>query len=64
LTHQGILWVEKRVTGAEVLSIINDIGWVAMGNYVNGVVRNLKEFTRVSTACAERWELQFDTANT
>jgi hypothetical protein len=53
-----------RVSGAEGLSLVDDVGWVATGNNVNQVVRILEACARVSIDWAERWELQFDTAKT
>ena len=56
--------VEEGVFGAEDLSFAEDVGWVATGNGVNQDVRKLEACARVSLDWAERWELEFDTANT
>ena len=35
-------WVEERFSGAEGLSSVDDVGWVATANDINEVVRNTK----------------------
>jgi len=57
-------WVELNVGGAEGLCIVDNVGWVVTRNKVNQVGRKLKACAKVSIDCAERRELEFDTAKT
>ena len=52
------------MAGAKSLSFMDDVGWVATGNNINEVVRQLEASARVSIDWVERQELEFDTANT
>jgi len=56
-------WVEDRVQ-AEGISFADDLGWVATGKDVNQVVERLETCTAESIECANRRDLQFDTAKT
>jgi len=55
-------WVEQYVSEAEVLSCVDDLGWVATGSDVNHVVSILRRCTAKSIEWASRRGLQFDTA--
>jgi hypothetical protein len=57
-----IKWVEERVSVAESLSFVGDLGWVVTGNDVDQVVKKLQACARVSMDWAERWQLEFDSA--
>jgi len=63
-TSELIKCVEDYVTGAEELSFVDDLGWVATGRDVNRIVMILE----ICAAQRIKWEsrqgLQFDTATT
>jgi len=59
-----INWVEKMVAGAEGLSFVHDVRWVATGNNINQDVGRLEACARVSIDWVERRELEFNTTKT
>jgi len=59
-----IKWVEQYVSEAEVLSCVEDLGWVATGSDVNHVVSILERCAARSIVWASRRGLQFHTAKT
>jgi len=63
-TSGVIKCVEEYVSEAEVLSVIDDIVWVATGSDVNHVVSILERCAARSIEWASRRGLQFDTATT
>jgi hypothetical protein len=56
--------VEERVCQAEILSFVDDVGWVAIWHDVTQAIIKRKSCSRVSFDLAERWELEFDTVKT
>lgn len=59
-----IEWAEKRVTGVEGLSYVDDVEGVVMGGNVDKVVRKPEACDSVSIDWAERLEREVDTAKT
>jgi hypothetical protein len=59
-----IKWVEKYVSEAERLPVVDDLGWVATGSNVKHVVSQLERCAAKSIEWASRRGLHLDTAKT
>jgi hypothetical protein len=60
----GLIKSVEESVQAEVLSFVDDLGWVATGKDVNQVVERLEACAAESLEWANRRDLQFDTTKT